>query len=362
MHDPFAASRPRPELPPPEPLDGRKPRVLAHVLRYFDWHSGGAERMLHGILRGLQQRGWDVEAVTVEYRGHRRDYEWDGVHVRVLTDSEMQPAYAWCDVAMTHLDVTSHAMAWARYGRPLAQIIHNHRQLVHHRVPDDGNNYPVWNSEWIAKEWSEHWQRPSLVCRPPSHSAEHATKVPNRHKLKTATLVNLLGEKGGPLFWRLARRLPDWRFLGAIGAYGMQHTPDPMPPNGVVVPSTTDMRTVWEQTSVLLVPAWYESFSLTACEACASGIPIIAHPTPGLLESMTNPELGEVALFRDRDDDQAWVDALASLESQARWRERSRLSLAHAEHLDRQSEADLDRLDGFLRAIVAERQPVSQPA
>ena len=345
-HDPFAPRPRTPDLPPPAPLDGRRPRILAHVLRYFDWHRGGAERMLHSLLRGLADRGWDVEAVTVEHRG-RRDYVHDGVHVQVLGDGQMAEPYAWCDVALTHLDVTSHAMAWARYGRPLLHVVHNHRQLLHHRVLDDGRNYPIWNSEWIRQEWAI-WSGPSVVCRPPLH----VTPAPRRPRAdgprrRVATLVNLLGEKGGPLFWRLARRLADWQFVGVEGAYGYQHHPDPMPPNGTIVANGLDLGDVWRRTGVMLVPSWYESWSLAGVEALAHGIPVIAHPTPGLVESM-----GDAAIFRDRDDDDAWVDALRSLEDPAAWWERSRAALDRARVLAATTADDLDALDAFARALA----------
>lgn len=350
-HDPFAAPRPSPSLPPPEPLEGRRPRLLAHVLRYFDWHSGGAERMLHGVLKGMQQRGWDVTAVTVEHR-NRFQYEWDGIPVNVLTDAQLAEPYAWCDIALTHLDVTPGAMAWARYGRPLLHLVHNHRQLAHHRVADDGTNFPVWNSQWIAAEWAGAWRGPSVVCRPPVHGADHKTTNAKRATARTATLVHLLGEKGGPLFWRVARRCPDWTFLGVRGAYGMAVIPDPMPDNGVVADNTPDMEPIWKQTSVLLVPSWYESWSMSAVEALASGIPVIAHPTPGLRESMTSPKHGECAWFIDRDDDDAWVDALAVLKKATEWRKWSKLSRLRSSELDQQSDTDLDSLDVFARSLI----------
>lgn len=47
---------------------------------------------------------------------------------------------------------------------------------------------------------------------------------------------------------------------------------------------------------------------MAAVEALASGIPVIAHPTPGLREA-----LGDAATFIDRDDHRAWADAVAGL-------------------------------------------------
>ena len=355
-HDPFSADRSRPELPPPEPLEGRRPRILAHVLRAFPMHFAGAERMLHGILEGLVERGWDAHVVAVEHRGD--PYEWNGITVQSLVDAHMGGPYAWCDVAVTHLDVTSHAMAWARYGRPLLHICHNHRQLLHHRVPDDGRNFPIFNSEWIAEEWA-HWTGPSIVCRPPLVPAEHETTVRGRQKLRTAALMNLLGIKGGDLLWRLARRLPDWRFVGVKGAYGEQRVADPMPSNGEVVPNGGDTRAIWARTSVYLQPSWYESFGMAVCEALCSGIPAVVSRTDGLVESTTSPEHGPCALVCDYGDDDQWHDALVRLRDPAEWERWSRLARLRAAELGAQTVIDLDRLDRFCRGLVVANQQTS---
>jgi glycosyltransferase involved in cell wall biosynthesis len=47
----------------------------------------------------------------------------------------------------------------------------------------------------------------------------------------------------------------------------------------------------------------------------SSGIPVIAHPTPGLLESC-----GSAGIFCDRDDTAAWVREIRKLKEEAEWR------------------------------------------
>lgn len=354
MADPFAPARPPITLPPAEAIEGRAPRVLAHVLRYLPSHNAGAERMLHELLAGLVARGWDATVVAVEHRGD--PYEWDGILVQALTDAQMVDPYSWCDIAVTHLDVTPMALAWARYGRPLVHLVHNHRQLLHHRVPNDGAQAVIWNSEWVVDaaeaEVGGPWRGPSIVVRPPSFAADHAISVKDRRQLRTATLVNLLGEKGGPLFWRLARKADGWAFLGVKGAYGMQVVPDPLPPNGTVVENRPDLADVWASTSVYLAPSWYESWGLAPVEAMHSGIPVVAHPTPGLVEALTSPTLGPCAIFVDRDDDDAWVDALHRLRNVQTWRKWSKLSYARSAELDEQATGDLDRLDAWARDLA----------
>lgn len=322
--------------------------------------------MMHEVLEGLAARGWDCRIVAVEHRGPA--YERNGITVEALSDAEMVGPYSWCDVALTHLDVTPMAMAWARYGRPLLHLVHNHRQLLHHRVPDNGRNVAVWNSEWIIPE-SGGWNGPQIVVHPPVRPELHDTGTLDgrRSELRTATLVNLLDQKGGPLLWRLAERLPDWHFIGVEGAYGYQTIPDPLPANGEVVRQTDDLRSVWARTSVCLAPSWYESWGLAAVEALASGIPVIAHPTPGLLESMTSDRDGwtkvgimaagvRCAQFVDREDIDGWVNTLRHLEdlwAYSRWEAGSR---ARAEQLGAGSIEDLDRLAAFCVELATANQ------
>jgi glycosyltransferase involved in cell wall biosynthesis len=61
----------------------------------------------------------------------------------------------------------------------------------------------------------------------------------------------------------------------------------------------------------------------------ASGIPVIAHPTPGLVES-----LGEGGIFVDRDDIDGWVATLRALENPAEWQAASDRALRRSKELD----------------------------
>jgi len=56
------------------------------------------------------------------------------------------------------------------------------------------------------------------------------------------------------------------------------------------------------------MPSEYESWGRVGVEAMASGIPVIAHPTPGLQES-----LGDAGVFVDRNDIDGWERAIRRL-------------------------------------------------
>ena len=56
------------------------------------------------------------------------------------------------------------------------------------------------------------------------------------------------------------------------------------------------------------MPSSYESWGRVATEAILNGIPVIAHPTEGLMEN-----LGESGIFIDRDNTDAWVTEIKKL-------------------------------------------------
>jgi glycosyltransferase involved in cell wall biosynthesis len=170
----------------------------------------------------------------------------------------------------------------------------------------------VYNSQWMAREaelfFSEYPKgiRPSseIIVRPPVFAEEYRTKPGSK-----VTLINLNVEKGGRLFEKLARRMPDVEFLAVTGAYGEQIVPDL--PNVEVLSHMCghDMREqVYSRTKVLLMPSSYESWGRAGVEALASGIPVVAHPTPGLCES-----LGEAGVFVDLHDVDGYEAVLRKL-------------------------------------------------
>lgn len=306
MVDPYRPGPPAPAAP--LPLDGRPPRLLAHLHLFGPSHNAGAEVYVMRLLHDLQRRGWEVR-VTV--RGATRDYEHEGLDVRAgHQDRTLGVHYGWCDVALTHLDVTRQAMAWARRaGRPLVVATHNHRQLSFHRVRRQDAALALWNSEWVQGE-HDWWDGHGLLVRPP---VPDLANVGRRSAADAVTLVNLNEDKGGHLFARLAARCPERPFLGVRGAYGEQILPHT--PNAVVQANSADMEGVWARTRVLAVPSSYESWGMAAVEALAHGIPVVAHPTPGLRESM-----GAGAIFVDRDDEDGWVRTLDMLDAEPTYR------------------------------------------
>ena len=141
-----------------------------------------------------------------------------------------------------------------------------------------GYDFIVWNAE--ATRVPAPTRCGSLVVRPPVY-------VPDNPRTGDAvTLINLSADKGAEVWWRLAERNPDTPFLGVLswGAQMLAHPEGKYCPNVQLLPTVPHARMgdVWARTGVLLAPSKTEAWGMAAVEALAHGIPVIAHPTPGL--------------------------------------------------------------------------------
>jgi glycosyltransferase involved in cell wall biosynthesis len=135
--------------------------------------------------------------------------------------------------------------------------------------------------------------------------------------------------KGGHLLIQLAKALPEMEFQGILGGYRKQIMESNIP-NLKYVKHTTEIKEIYAQTWVLIMPSKEETWGRTAVEAMSSGIPVIVSPTPGLKECC-----GDAALYCDRDDLEAWVSALKRLRADREYYNyRSRLSAERARALD----------------------------
>jgi len=141
-------------------------------------------------------------------------------------------------------------------------------------------------------------------------------------------LLNLSEAKGVFPFYASAEHNPALNFLGVKGAYAIQE-PAPDLPNLEIMENQSDVRLVYAQTRLLLVPSYYESWGRVAVEAACSGIPSICAPTPGLKEA------GVTSIFVDPDDQAGWDNAIRKLmRSKNAWEEASQAALKRAMELD----------------------------
>lgn len=264
-------------------------------------------------------------AVAATERGHHVDvvqlladepYHHDGLDVHGR--DALSDRVAAADLVISHSgdDRRAHHLALKR-GVPSVRLVHGPNASAGDLA---GAALTVFNS--AASQTASRWAGPSIIVAPPVWPERYTTS-----RGDAVTLVNLSVAKGGQVLWSLARRMPNRRFLGVRGGYG--HQIMRRAPNVRILAPTPDMRSVYGSTRILLMPSAKETYGRVGIEAMCSGIPVIAHPTPGLVEA-----LGPAATFVDRHDLAGWVAAIDALDDPDTYTAASAAATAHAATLD----------------------------
>jgi glycosyltransferase involved in cell wall biosynthesis len=313
-------------------------KILARVHLFPPDHCAGAERMLEEMLVSLVDRGHNVEVYLAKRSPSSTPYEYRGIKV-FPRSVEWYGAALEADVLVTHLDQTSEVVGVAAVlDKPIVQILHNTHAPTRMWATCKADLL-VYNSEWMANELG-HDPR-AIVVRPPVYAADYGyfRSTSARQALNTVTLVNTNEAKGGIVFAMLAALMPSVNFLGVAGAYGEQV--DPGLTNTLIVEHGVDMDHIYANTSIVIMPSSYESWGRVGVEAMSSGIPVIAHPTLGLKES-----LGDAGIFVDRNDIYEWARTIKRLLTDAEAYEK-------ASDLAVDRSLDLDPTDDLARWVKA---------
>lgn len=207
-------------------------------------------------------------------------------------------------------------------------------------------------SRYVQSYLREHANRDSIIQpqlaygkRPFSTCARFADGV--------VTMVNPAPHKGGALFARLARGIPEQRFR-AVATYAEIPPELRRIPNVEIVAARDDVGSVLTGTKVLLVPSmWGEAWGMISVDAMLRGIPVIASNDGGLPEStlgvgeclpitpgrLTRLRNGEVRFEAPPPPIAPWLGALQQLLGDRDvWEKRSRASTdAAAAYVERLS-------------------------
>jgi hypothetical protein len=308
-------------------------RIAAFLSSYPPLRFVGAELMTATLLEALASRG---HTVTAYLDSETEPFVRNGVQVQSRSFFDVRRMRT--DVVISHPDLGSVAFVAAGITRsPYVGIVHN----VGARNTRSLNQYPpdliVWNAEATREA---HAGSGGLIVRSPLVVSEHAR--PKGSKPGSLSLVNLTPSKGSQTFYSLAASLPTRSFIGVRGGWGAQEESggigalgnveilDPIAPEDM-------SRLLWSRTRVLLAPSVEESWGRVAVEALCSGIPVIAHPTNGLIEA-----LGDSAIFVDRADVPAWQEAIERLDDPSEYSKASKRAKARAKSLEELTRRDLD--------------------
>ena len=323
--------------------------LLNSIHLYPPQHVCGAEFMAHWINRHVKANGGDARVLLHQAKHYAIEhfYVYDGVDVFPPEQGIIEKLFWWADGVMTHLDYTEWTIGMAEVMRkPLFHLIHNtHRyeRIVQAARPQ----YIVYNSEWARKELA--YDHKGIVVHPPCDWRVYDTGVDPSHN-EAVTLINLDENKGGHILREIALALPKLRFIGVTGSYSEPaHVGQykNQPPNVTVYPKTNDIKSIYRQTRILIMPSKYESWGRTATEAMCSGIPVISSGTPGLRENC-----GKAGIYVDREDIGAWVEAIEGLFKPKVYEKASQRARERSRELDPRKE--LTELMGFFRDSVAE--------
>lgn len=130
------------------------------------------------------------------------------------------------------------------------------------------------------------------------------------------TMINPFRVKGVDTFFEIAKCLPAEKFL-LLESWKLSDAALvelekrlAQTPNVRFQQRVSDMRSIYSQTRLLLVPSvWEEGFGMVAIEAQSCGIPVIASARGGLPESVGDGGI----LIQDYRNVEAWVEAIGKV-------------------------------------------------
>lgn len=320
---------------------GRRARVLVVAHGWMPYLAAGSERMMQHLVDALPSEEFEVQVLSLgcaDDRERQDPYTYEGTRVQVGFKTDFTP-----DVIITHHGPAARVTQDLSVEFPDARVVavyHNER----FDIPDIHSLNPelaVFNTRWVQGSLD----KPGIVVHPPIERARH--QVPDTGN--KITLVNLQYNKGVETFAALAERMPEFEFLGVVGTHGTQELQLVKDLDNVTIMETTqNMKHCWEQSRIVLMPSAYESYGMVAAEALISGIPVLAHPTDGLVEC-----LDWAGVFIDRDDHAAYERTVRLLMTDpGHYDELSRCAFERGCELEQQTAEELGVFVEKMRGLV----------
>ena len=337
--------------------------ILFSVHAYPPRHNAGGEMYMHNMAKYFVKCGHKVRVLVNEsqYQGWNVAYELDGVEVWPRNRS-LENFFIWADRVITHLGFTSWTVAVThKFKKPVFFVVHNtHRYSC---VSDAEKPVGIiYNCQ--AAKGRLNYPQPNIVFPPAVDYREYDLGQDPR-KNEYITLINLNENKGGRILYQIARAMPDKKFLAVKGGYDEQIIEEL--PNVHHMDHTPNIREVYRQTRILLMPSEYESWGMCATEAMANGIPVICTPTFGLLENcgdaaryVGNPppadDKSAMPKVTGREDIDAWVREIRRLDNKKTYLHQSNLSRERARFHD-----PLARYESLLAFVTNPNDPKYLP-
>lgn len=291
----------------PDKTHRHKNHLVWIINRYVPLYNAGSECMAHVINKCLVSKGWDVTVLVPETKG--RSFEG----VQTVPFHNIKDAQNILEKATLLVSQHTYEPLAERVAKlldlPIIYVIHENTRIphLHKRLAayDRSKIHLLYNSTWLERFYKTRgWNLDSKVLFPPVFPHEYNFKR-NSDK-KYVGLINCNENKGGSFLIDLATRMPDIQFVGRLGSYG--HQIKKKLPNLHYLPHSAEKREIYKDLDIVLMPSKRESWGRVAVEAMSLGIPVIAHPTQGLQES-----LGQAGLFASRYKPEEWVALIRRL-------------------------------------------------
>ncbi|MER9230550.1 glycosyltransferase [Mesorhizobium sp. M0622] len=301
---------------------------------YTPQFSGGVQSSTHHLVEQLREHGHDASVLAALFGdgmfGFKARAKMKLLRQRAVIDS--YPGYpvvrAWfpweaARFAVERLDpdvavVQCHksvpiGKALQALGVPLVVYLRN---VEFHELAGDLRELHsalyIANSEFTARTYKEKFGIDSTVIPPTINPGLYSTPTTGEF----VTLINPYNEKGFELAVRIAGQCPEIPFLFVESwklddDHRAQIEQVIAPLRNVRLESrTSDMKTVYGRTKILLAPSkWEEAWGRVASEAHCSGIPVVGSRRGGLPEAIG---AGGVVLDYDAPLDD-WVAAVRRL-------------------------------------------------
>lgn len=313
-------------------------KILGIIHGYPPIHNAGAEWMVHSMLKYAVDNGAEAEVILPITE--LDPYDFEGVSVTRDVYPEARQKVKECDIIITHLDRYGKATNIAEfYNKPIVLVVHNSHVYPGMNQRWDFKKYVIYNTHFTKKEVA--YKRPSIIVHPPVTPEDYAVNLGGEY----VTLVNLFEPKGGKVLQQIAKLMPDTKFMGVKGGYGHQEIDEKIK-NIKYVKNTPRMKNIYKKSRIVLMPSSYESYGRVAVEALVSGIPVIAHPTPGLRES-----LGDAGIFCDRNKPKEWAKQIERLKGEKEYKAASKKALERAEEIQQLTRVELAEMMDFFYKI-----------
>lgn len=316
-------------------------KILALIHGYPPGLNAGGEYYMKNWFDWLVKRGHHVTVRIAQ--SNLTPYELDGVKVDRDVYPLVKQDMKTTDLVISHLNAQGGAInkcEW--YKKPLVIVQHNHNVdgafFAKHK-PNIAERflYCIYNTQHVKDKCK--YPVPSIIMHPPIFPE----RVKVSRKGNKISLINLWDQKGGDTLAMIASRLKDKEFLGIRGGYAKAKQVEMSYKNITYVDNTPDIKSLYAQSRIMLMPSKNESYGMVAIEAAISGIPTIASPTPGLKES-----LQDAGIFVEKDDINGWIEAIKWLDDEDNYKAQSAKVKARWKEIEAAREAEMLASEKFL--------------